>query len=135
MTARVLKQTTGRAGVEPRLNHSKPMGARAASSMGSGAVAESTPRTLLVSAAVLIDPSSKKVLLAERNKGHLAGTFEFPGGKIEPHESPEEALVRELHEELDITVSTSDLVPVTFASHAYDRFHLLMPLFATTPTG
>jgi 8-oxo-dGTP diphosphatase len=100
--------------------------------MGSGAVAESTPRTLLVSAAVLIDPSSKKVLLAERNKGHLAGTFEFPGGKIEPHESPEEALVRELHEELDITVSTSDLVPVTFASHAYDRFHLLMPLFATT---
>jgi 8-oxo-dGTP diphosphatase len=89
------------------------------------------PKTLLVSAAVLIDSNTNKILLAERNKGHLAGTFEFPGGKVEYNESPEEALVRELEEELGISVSTKDLMPVTFASHGYDKFHLLMPLYAT----
>jgi hypothetical protein len=70
------------------------------------------PRTLLVSAAILVDPSTKKILLAERPKGEFQGCFEFPGGKVEPQESPEEAICRELREELGIVVKASDLTPV-----------------------
>lgn len=85
---------------------------------------------LLVSAAVLIDRDGR-VLLAQRPEGKsMAGLWEFPGGKVQEGESPELALVRELKEELGIDVTTSCLAPLTFASHAYESFHLLMPLFA-----
>jgi len=87
-------------------------------------------RLLLVSAVALIDPDGR-VLLAQRPEGKsLAGLWEFPGGKVEPGETPEVALIRELKEELDIDTWTSCLAPLTFASHSYDDFHLLMPLFA-----
>jgi 8-oxo-dGTP diphosphatase len=87
-------------------------------------------RTLLVSAAALIDPDGR-VLLAQRPEGKsLAGLWEFPGGKVESGETPEAALIRELKEELDIDTWASCLAPLTFASHSYDDFHLLMPLFA-----
>ena len=83
----------------------------------------------LVVACALID-ADKRVLLAQRPAGKtLAGLWEFPGGKIEPGERPEMTLIRELHEELGITVSEACLAPLTFASHAYDSFHLLMPLY------
>lgn len=85
---------------------------------------------LLVSAAALIDVDGR-VLIAQRPAGKtMAGFWEFPGGKLEPGETPEEALVRELYEELGVDVGTSCLSPIAFASHDYDRFHLLMPLFA-----
>jgi 8-oxo-dGTP diphosphatase len=84
---------------------------------------------LLVVAAALID-SHDRVLIAQRPPGkQLAGLWEFPGGKLDPGERPEEALVRELAEELGILVETKDLAPLTFASHAYEAFHLLMPLY------
>jgi 8-oxo-dGTP diphosphatase len=87
-------------------------------------------KIVLVSAVALIDPDGR-VLLAQRPEGKsLAGLWEFPGGKVEPGESPEAALIRELKEELDIDTWASCLAPLTFASHAYDEFHLLMPLFA-----
>jgi 8-oxo-dGTP diphosphatase len=87
-------------------------------------------RTLLVSAVALIDPDGR-VLLAQRPEGKsLAGLWEFPGGKVEPGETPEAALIRELKEELDIDTWKSCLAPLTFASHSYEDFHLLMPLFA-----
>lgn len=87
-------------------------------------------KIVLVSAVALIDRDGR-VLLAQRPEGKsLAGLWEFPGGKVEPGESPETALVRELHEELGIETWNSCLAPLTFASHAYDEFHLLMPLFA-----
>jgi len=87
-------------------------------------------KTLLVSAVALIDADGR-VLLAERPAGKsLAGLWEFPGGKVEPGETPEAALIRELHEELGIETWKSCLAPLTFASHSYDDFHLLMPLFA-----
>ncbi len=87
-------------------------------------------RTLLVSAVALIDPDGR-VLLAQRPEGKsLAGLWEFPGGKVEAGETPEAALIRELKEELDIDTWTSCLAPLTFASHSYPDFHLLMPLFA-----
>ena len=87
-------------------------------------------RMLLVAAVALIDTDGR-VLLAQRPEGKsLAGLWEFPGGKVEPGESPETALIRELHEELGIETWSSCLAPLTFASHAYDDFHLLMPLFA-----
>ena len=86
--------------------------------------------TLLVSAAALIDVDGR-VLLAQRPEGKsMAGLWEFPGGKVEPGETPEAALIRELHEELGIETWASCLAPLTFASHGYDEFHLLMPLFA-----
>ena len=86
-------------------------------------------KILLVAAVALIDPDGR-VLLAQRPEGKsLAGLWEFPGGKVEPGESPETALIRELHEELGIETKSSCLAPLTFASHAYEAFHLLMPLF------
>ncbi|WP_299899886.1 (deoxy)nucleoside triphosphate pyrophosphohydrolase [uncultured Ruegeria sp.] len=87
-------------------------------------------KTVLVSAVALIDIEGR-VLLAQRPEGKsMAGLWEFPGGKIEPGETPEVALIRELHEELGIDTWASCLAPLTFASHSYDDFHLLMPLFA-----
>ena len=87
-------------------------------------------KTVLVSAVALIDPEGR-VLLAQRPAGKsMAGLWEFPGGKVEPGETPEVALIRELHEELGIDTWESCLAPLTFASHSYDDFHLLMPLFA-----
>lgn len=87
-------------------------------------------KTLLVSAVALIDPDGR-VLLAQRPEGKsMAGLWEFPGGKIEPGETPEAALIRELHEELGIDTWKSCLAPLTFASHTFEDFHLLMPLFA-----
>ncbi|MGH1458238.1 MAG: (deoxy)nucleoside triphosphate pyrophosphohydrolase [Paracoccaceae bacterium] len=85
---------------------------------------------LLVSAVALIDADGR-VLLAQRPEGKsMAGLWEFPGGKVEDGETPEAALIRELHEELGIETWNSCLAPLTFASHSYDSFHLLMPLFA-----
>ena len=84
---------------------------------------------LLVAAVALIDADGR-VLLAERPAGkHLAGTWEFPGGKVHPGETPEAALIRELDEELGIDIEASCLAPFTFASHSYEEFHLLMPLY------
>jgi len=87
-------------------------------------------KIVLVSAVALID-SDGRVLLAQRPEGKsLAGLWEFPGGKVEPGETPEAALIRELREELGIDTVASCLAPLTFASHSYPDFHLLMPLFA-----
>lgn len=87
-------------------------------------------KVVLVSAVALLDRDDR-VLLAQRPEGKpMAGLWEFPGGKVEPGETPESALVRELHEELGIETWNSCLAPLTFASHSYESFHLLMPLFA-----
>ncbi|WP_135502673.1 (deoxy)nucleoside triphosphate pyrophosphohydrolase [Roseovarius aestuariivivens] len=97
-------------------------------------------KVVLVSAVALIDVEGR-VLLAQRPPGKsLEGLWEFPGGKVEPGEAPEAALIRELHEELGIDTWKSCLAPLTFASHSYEEFHLLMPLFACrkwegTPRG
>jgi 8-oxo-dGTP diphosphatase len=88
-----------------------------------------TRRLVLVAAAALIDADGR-VLITRRPEGKsMAGLWEFPGGKVEPGETPEETLIRELKEELDIDTSASCLAPLTFASHAYPDFHLLMPLY------
>ena len=87
-------------------------------------------RLVLVAAVALIDTDGR-VLLARRPEGKsMAGLWEFPGGKVEPGETPESALIRELHEELGIDTWASCLAPLSFASHGYPDFHLLMPLFA-----
>lgn len=84
---------------------------------------------ILVVAAALIDPDGR-MLIAQRPPGKaMAGLWEFPGGKWEPGETPEQALIRELDEELGISVKEPCLAPFTFASHAYANFHLLMPLY------
>ena len=90
--------------------------------------AEPLPVVLVVAVA-LVD-SDGRVLLAQRPAGKaMAGFWEFPGGKVQSGEAPEAALIRELKEELDIDVTEACLAPLTFASHRYERFHLLMPLY------
>ena len=87
------------------------------------------PKLTLVVACALVD-ADKRVLLAQRPEGKaMAGLWEFPGGKVEPGERPETTLIRELKEEIGITVTEPCLAPLTFASHAYESFHLLMPLY------
>jgi 8-oxo-dGTP diphosphatase len=84
---------------------------------------------VLVAACALIDPDGR-VLIAQRPEGKaMAGLWEFPGGKVESGERPEESLIRELKEELGIVVKEDCLAPLTFASHRYPAFHLLMPLY------
>ncbi|MGB0920746.1 MAG: 8-oxo-dGTP diphosphatase MutT [Alphaproteobacteria bacterium] len=86
-------------------------------------------KIVLVSACALVDVEGR-VLIAERPEGKsMAGLWEFPGGKVEPGETPEQCLIRELEEELAIKTWQSCLAPIAFASHTYDDFHLLMPLF------
>ncbi len=86
-------------------------------------------KLVLVAACALVDPDGR-VLIAERPAGKpMAGLWEFPGGKVEAGERPEETLIRELKEELGIVVNEACLAPLTFASHAYPDFYLLMPLF------
>ncbi|MEM1317665.1 MAG: 8-oxo-dGTP diphosphatase MutT [Pseudomonadota bacterium] len=89
----------------------------------------SNKRLVLVVACALID-ADNRILLAQRPEGKsMAGLWEFPGGKVEAGEIPEEALIRELKEELGVETKRACLAPLTFASHEYDDFHLLMPLY------
>jgi 8-oxo-dGTP diphosphatase len=86
-------------------------------------------KVVLVAACALIDADGR-VLIAERPAGKtMAGLWEFPGGKVDPDERPEDALIRELKEELGIVVNEACLAPLTFASHTYEDFHLVMPLY------
>jgi 8-oxo-dGTP diphosphatase len=86
-------------------------------------------KLVLVAACALIDTDGR-ILIAQRPEGRsMAGLWEFPGGKVEPDETPEQTLIRELEEELGIIVKEACLAPLTFASHAYPDFHLLMPLY------
>ena len=94
-----------------------------------GDKAASTRRLLLVAAAALIDPAGRVLITQRPAHKAFGGSWEFPGGKVESGEAPELALVRELKEELDLTVEPDALDPFAFASHAYPDFHLLMPLY------
>jgi 8-oxo-dGTP diphosphatase len=86
-------------------------------------------KVVLVAACALVDADGR-VLIAQRPEGKsMAGLWEFPGGKVDPGERPEDALIRELKEELGIVVKEACLAPLTFASHTYEDFHLLMPLY------
>jgi len=86
-------------------------------------------RLLLVAACALVDADGR-VLIAQRPEGkQLAGLWEFPGGKVEAGETPKECLIRELREEIGVETQAACLAPLTFASHSYDDFHLLMPLY------
>jgi 8-oxo-dGTP diphosphatase len=88
------------------------------------------PKPLVLVVAVALVDADGRVLIAERPAGKsMAGLWEFPGGKVGADETPEAALIRELKEELDVDVHESCLAPLSFASHAYDGFHLLMPLY------
>lgn len=90
---------------------------------------DSGKKMVLVAAVALVDADGR-ILVAQRPEGKkMAGLWEFPGGKVEPGETPEQALIRELQEELGIETWTNCLAPLTFASHEYDDFHLLMPLY------
>ena len=100
--------------------------------MQMGDIAGSSRRLLLVAAAALIDASGRVLLTQRPQHKQLGGLWEFPGGKVEPGEAPEFALIRELREELDLTVEPDALDPFAFASHAYPDFHLLMPLYVVT---
>lgn len=92
-------------------------------------MAEDAPELILVAACVLVDRAGA-VLLTTRPQGKpLAGLWEFPGGKVESCETPEHALIRELKEELGLSVEAQGLTPLTFVSHSYPEFHLLMPVF------
>lgn len=113
------------AGGREELTGTEPVPAAAAP----GPAAKGGLPMVLVAACALVDPDGR-VLLARRPEGKpLAGLWEFPGGKVHPGETPEQALIRELKEELDIDVAESCLAPFTFASHRYEGFHLLMPLY------
>jgi len=91
---------------------------------------EGRKRPIVIVAACALLDGEGAVLIAKRPEGcPLAGLWEFPGGKVEAGEEPEEALIRELHEELGIDIAKRDLTPLTFASHAYPDFHLLMPVY------
>ena len=93
--------------------------------------AEAPAKPIILVAAVALIDADGRVLLAQRPDGKaMGGLWEFPGGKVEAGETPEAALIRELREELAIETVSSCLAPLTFASHSYDDFHLLMPLFA-----
>jgi 8-oxo-dGTP diphosphatase len=94
--------------------------------------APSSRRLLLVAAAALVDSSGRVLITQRPQHKQLGGLWEFPGGKVELGEAPEHALVRELKEELDLTVEADALDPFAFASHAYPDFHLLMPLYVAT---
>lgn len=92
-------------------------------------MSEASKKILLVAACALLDQDGR-ILLAQRPEGKsLAGLWEFPGGKVEQGETPEETLVRELDEELGVKTKVACLAPLTFASHTYETFHLLMPLY------
>jgi 8-oxo-dGTP diphosphatase len=104
------------------------MGAPSGPGVETGGKASSKP-LVLVAAVALVDPD-RRVLIAERPVGKsMAGLWEFPGGKVDPGETPETCLIRELEEELAIRTEAACLAPLTFASHSYADFHLLMPLY------
>ena len=93
-------------------------------------MSEGKQRPIVIVAACALLDREGAVLIAKRPEGRpLAGLWEFPGGKVEPGEEPEGALIRELNEELGIEIAKQDLTPLTFASHAYPDFHLLMPVY------